>query len=349
MMTSPLSEAITTTDTPSKRSDDAAVTALWGEMYRRMVRIRRFEEAAVELGARGDITGPLHTATGQEGEIVGACMAMNDSDYMVGNHRSHGHPIGKGAKLDALMAELLGRRTGVNRGKGGSMHLADFSVGSLGETSILGSGLPVAVGAALGAKMQKNGRVSLCFFGDGASSEGAVHESMNLAAVWNLPVIFLCENNGYAISTPAHKVIAVADIAVRAQGYGMPGHVVDGQDVLAVHQRVAEAIARARAGSGPSLIEAKTYRFNEHAAQLVSGRYRSEDEVARWRLRDPIQLFGRVLFEHGWTTETLQAIEDSVTDEVKRAVEFALASPVPTADEAYDHVFVDPLIDLRAP
>jgi pyruvate dehydrogenase E1 component alpha subunit len=348
-MTSSVGDAVARTDALSKRSEDDAVTVLWREMYRRMLRIRRFEEAAVELGARGDITGPLHTATGQEGEIVGACMAMNDSDYMVGNHRSHGHPIGKGAKLDALMAELLGRRTGVNRGKGGSMHLADFSVGSLGETSILGSGLPVAAGAALGAKMKKNGRVSLCFFGDGASSEGAVHESMNLAAVWKLPVIFLCENNGYAISTPAHKVIAVRDIAVRAAGYGMPGHVVDGQDVLAVHQRVAEAIVRARAGGGPSLIEAKTYRFNEHAAQLVSGHYRSEEEIASWRLRDPIELFGRVLLEHGWAAGTLEAIQAAVTDEVERAVEFALASPTPAADEAYDHVFVDPLIDLRAP
>jgi acetoin:2,6-dichlorophenolindophenol oxidoreductase subunit alpha len=324
------------------------IDPLWLEMYRRMLRIRRFEESAVELGARGEITGPLHTATGQEGEIVGACLALNDADYMVGNHRSHGHPIGKGAKLGPLMAELLGRRTGVNRGKGGSMHLADFSVGSLGETSILGSGLPVATGAALGAKLKKNGRVSLCFFGDGAASEGAVHESMNLASVWKLPVIFLCENNGYAISTSARDTIAVQDIASRAAGYDMPGHVVDGQDVLAVHARVSDAVTRARAGHGPSLVEAKTYRFNEHAAQLVSGRYRSEDEIARWRLRDPIELFRRVLMERaGCHAAMLRELDDAVAVEVKAAVEFGLASPHPSPEEAYDHVYVDPIIDLR--
>ena len=327
---------------------EAAIGApMLEEMYRRMVRIREFEEAATGLGARGDLTGALHTATGQEAEIVGACMALERDDYMVGNHRSHGHPIGKGAGLDALMAELLGRVTGVNRGKGGSMHLADFSVGSLGETSIVGSGLPVAVGAGLGAKLLKTGRVALCFFGDGASSEGTFHESLNLAAVWRLPVIFLCENNGYAITTPAHKVVSVPDIAVRAAGYGIPGHIVDGQDALAVYGIVSAAVRRAREGAGPSLFEAKTYRFNEHASALPTLQYRPAEEVEAWRGRDPLVLFKKRLLAKGFSAARLAAIEAEALGEVKHAVEFGLGSAVPPAEEAYDHVFVDPLIPLR--
>jgi pyruvate dehydrogenase E1 component alpha subunit len=319
------------------------------EMFRRMLRIRHFEETASQLSKRGEVAGALHLATGQEGEIVGSCMALSDQDYMVGNHRSHGHPIGKGAKLDRLMAELLGRVDGVNRGKGGSMHLADFSVGSLGETSILGSGLPVAAGAALGAKLLKNGRVSLCFFGDGASNEGAVHEAMNLAAVWKLPVIFLCENNGYAIATPIHKAVAIPDIAMRAQGYGMPGHVVDGQNALAVYDVVSAAVARARAGEGPSLIEAKTYRFTEHAVGLDHLSYREDDEIEQWRKRDPITLMREYLNREGMLDEgEMNAVEEEVRAEVAAAVAFALASPVPKAAEAYDHVFVDPLLPLDA-
>lgn len=319
------------------------------EMYRRMLRIRHFEDAAAKLAARGEIAGALHLATGQEGEIVGACMALSDDDYMVGNHRSHGHPIGKGAKLDRLMAELLGRVDGVNRGKGGSMHLADFSVGSLGETSILGSGFPVAAGAALGAKMLKNGRVSLCFFGDGASNEGTAHEAMNLAAVWKLPVIFLCENNLYAISTAAADVISVKDIADRAVAYGMPGQVVDGQDPLAVYQAVGAAVAHARAGEGPSLIEAKTYRYQEHAIGLGYLNYRPEEEIAHWRGRDPIGIMRTHLINEAVLDEAaLFAIEADVTAEVAAAVAFAKASPEPTAEEAFDHVFVDPLIPISA-
>jgi len=318
------------------------------EMYRRMLRIRHFEDAAQRMAKRGEIAGALHLATGQEGEIVGACMALSDEDYMVGNHRSHGHPIGKGAKLDRLMAELLGRVDGVNRGKGGSMHLADFSVGSLGETSILGSGLPVAAGAALGAKMQGNGRVSLCFFGDGASNEGTVHESMNLAAVWKLPVIFLCENNGYAISTSAADTVSVKDIADRAKAYDMPGHVVDGQDALAVYDIVSAAVARARAGGGPSLIEAKTYRYHEHALGLNHINYRPDEEIERWRQRDPIAIMRNYLTEQTVLDATaLGTVEDEVVSEVAAAIAFAKASAEPAREEAYDHVFVDPLIPLH--
>jgi acetoin:2,6-dichlorophenolindophenol oxidoreductase subunit alpha len=314
------------------------------EMYRRMLRIRRFEEAALELSAAGELTGALHVAAGQEGEIVGACMAVAAEDYMVGNHRSHGHPIGKGAKLNGLMAELMGRKTGVNQGKGGSMHLADFSVGSLGETSIVGSGLPVAAGAALGAKMLKNGRVSLCFFGDGASNEGTFHESLNIAAIWKLPVIFLCENNGYAITTAAKRTVAVEDIARRASGYDMPGEVVDGQDVLAVFRRVTEAVARARSGAGPSLIEAKTYRYLDHAKGLPPVPYRTEEEITFWKTRDPIALLGkRLLDDQLATPEELREAAVQVQLEVEGAVTFARQSPEPAAQEAYDHVYATEL------
>jgi acetoin:2,6-dichlorophenolindophenol oxidoreductase subunit alpha len=311
------------------------------EMYRRMHRIRHFENAADEMHRKGEIQGALHTSQGQEAEIVGACAALRADDYMVGNHRSHGHPIAKGAKLPGLMAELLGRSTGVCSGKGGSMHLADFSVGSLGETSIVGSGIPVAAGAALGAKMQKSGRVSLCFFGDGASNEGAFHEGLNFAAIWKLPVVYLCENNRFAVTTPAASTALVANIADRAAAYGMPGVVVDGQDVIAVYEAVAAAIELARRGGGPTLVEAKTYRFCEHAANM--GRvfsYRTDAEIDDWRLRDPIELFRRRLtLDFGFSSEELAVIEQAVQDEVLDAVAFARSSDYPVPSEAFSDEF----------
>jgi len=315
-------------------------------MYRRMRRIRTFEDRAEEVHRNGEIPGTCHTSQGQEGEIVGACMALRLDDYMVGNHRSHGHPIGKGAKLDGLMAELLARKTGVCSGKGGSMHLADFSVGRLGETSIVGSGIPVAAGAALGAKMQGLDRVSLCFFGDGASNEGTFHEGINMAANWKLPVIFLCENNGYAVSTPIGTTAAVENIADRAAGYGIPGVVVDGQDVLAVYEVVSEAVRRARAGEGPTLVEAKTYRYLDHAANM--GRdlgYRTDDEVAQWRAtRDPIALFDkRITTDMGIKEADLRQIDDEVLKEVDAALDFARSSPFPDAREAFSDVYGDRL------
>jgi pyruvate dehydrogenase E1 component alpha subunit len=311
-----------------------------------MRRIRTFEDRAEEVHRNGEIPGTCHTSQGQEGEIVGACMALRLDDYMVGNHRSHGHPIGKGAKLDGLMAELLARKTGVCSGKGGSMHLADFSVGSLGETSIVGSGIPVAAGAALGAKMQGLDRVSLCFFGDGASNEGTFHEGINMAANWKLPVIFLCENNGYAVSTPIGTTAAVENIADRAAGYGIPGVVVDGQDVLAVYEVVSEAVRRARAGEGPTLVEAKTYRYLDHAANM--GRdlgYRTDDEVAQWRAtRDPIALFDkRITTDMGIKEAELRQIDDEVLKEVDAALDFARSSPFPDAREAFSDVYGDRL------
>lgn len=319
------------------------------DVWRRMLCIRIFEDTAAELHKHGEIPGSLHTSHGQEAEIVGACTAVRRDDYMVGNHRSHGHPIAKGADLRGLMAELFAKRTGVCSGKGGSMHLADFSVGSLGETSIVGSGIPVAAGAALGAKMQRLDRVSLCFFGDGASSQGTFHETLNMASIWKLPAIFLCENNGYGQLTPASRAIAIENIADRAAGYSMPGIVVDGQDVLQVHEAVASAVVRARAGHGPTLVEAKTYRYRDHAANM--GRnlgYRSEEEVERWLARDPLILFKRQLCDvFSFTQGELDVVEREVRAEVESAVAFARSSDYPDPAEAFVDIFANTLEKVR--
>jgi acetoin:2,6-dichlorophenolindophenol oxidoreductase subunit alpha len=313
----------------------------WIELYRRMIRIRIFETEAEKVALKGEIPGALHTAAGQEGEIVGACMALRPDDYMVGNHRSHGHPIGKGAALRPLMAELMGKRTGVCQGKGGSMHLADFSVGSLGETSIVGSGMPVAVGAALGSQLQGLDRVTLCFFGDGASNEGTFHESLNLAAIWRLPVIFLCENNGYGATTPAATVTSVVDIAERARAYSMPGMIVDGQDVVLVHDRVSAAVERARRGEGPTLIEAKTYRYADHAVNMGGVGFGVDrgEELAAWRRRDPIALFRARMIDAGIGERIIASVDEEVASAVADAIEFARASPYPAYEEAFDHTF----------
>lgn len=310
------------------------------EMYRRMLRIRYFEEAATKLKGDGVIPGSIHTSIGQEAEIAGACTAVRTDDYMLGNHRSHGHPIGKGAAVGPLMAELLGRKTGVNQGKGGSMHLADFSVGSLGETSIVGSGIPVAAGAALASKLRGEDRVTLCFFGDGASSEGMFHEGLNLAAVWSLPVIYICENNGYGATTSAREVVSVKDIAVRGKAYDIPGVVVDGQDAVAVHQAVVTAVKRARKGDGPTLVEAKTYRYDNHAVGMHIESYRTAEEREEWMARDPLTIMRQQLLSSKILSDAeAVAIEAEALKLIADAVDFALASPFPEPAEAYDHLF----------
>ncbi len=313
------------------------------EKYRRMQRIRQFEDLAESIHAQGEIPGSLHTYAGQEASGVGACMALRVDDYMVGTHRSHGHPIAKGAKLRPLMAELLGKVTGICKGKGGSMHLSDFSVGSLGETSIVGSGVPVATGAALGSKLQGNDRVALCFFGDGATNEGAFHEGVNLAAVWKLPAIFVCENNCYAVSTPAHAAVPVKDIAERAKAYGMPAIIVDGQDVDAVEAAVAEAVERARTGGGPTLVETKTYRYADHAVNMGRILLDRGAEVDEWRKRDPLTLYRAKLLAAGVAADVLDTIEKEVADEVADSLQFARDSAYPEQAEAFDDVFVERL------
>ncbi|HJF15717.1 MAG TPA: thiamine pyrophosphate-dependent dehydrogenase E1 component subunit alpha [Enteractinococcus helveticum] len=317
------------------------------EAYRRMSRIRQFEETTKELLLKGQLYGAFHTSTGQEASIVGSCLTLEDTDYMVGTHRSHGHPIGKGANIKGLMAELFGRVDGVNQGKGGSMHLSDFSIGSLGETSIVGSGLPVATGAGLGSKMQGEDKVTLCFFGDGASNEGTFHESLNIASIWELPVVYVCENNGYGELTAWRKVVASESIAARSVAYDMPGIVVDGQDVVAVYEAVKTAVDRARAGDGPSLVETRTYRYENHAIGLPMEAYRDAEEVEDWRAnRDPLILFRDRTDDFGIDMSELDAIDLSIAEEVDAAVEFAKASPEPAPEEAFTNVFTEP-VEIR--
>jgi acetoin:2,6-dichlorophenolindophenol oxidoreductase subunit alpha len=312
------------------------------EMWRRMLRIRRFDEEATTMLRLGELPGVLHLTTGQEAAVVGACMALAPGDYVIGTHRNHGHPIGLGADLKPLMAEVLGKATGVCKGKAGELHLIAPDVGAIFSSAILGSGVPMAVGTALTSKTKRTGRVTLVTFGDGASNEGAVHESMNLAAIWRLPVVFVCENNGYSVTVPATYAVSVADVADRAAGYGMPGHVVDGSDPVAVGAMVAEAAARARRGEGPSLVEVKTYRTVDHAENLPNQHYREDHEVAQWRRRDPLSLLRARLTGGGVTSaDELDAIAGEVEREVAEAVAFARESPYPEPDELWRDMYVD--------
>ena len=317
------------------------------EMLRRMMRIRHFEGQVEEFVSRGEMVGSAHTYVGEEAVAVGACVALNPDDYMTGNHRSHGHPIAKGGDVRKAMAELLGRSTGICKGKGGSMHLADFSVGSLGESGTLGSATPTAVGAALGCLLQGNGRVAVTFFGDGASNEGAVWESMNLAGVWKLPVIFLCENNQYAVTSSFKEMCASENIADRAQAYNFPGILVDGQDVMAVHEAVSHAAARARSGEGPSLIEARTYRFQEHSLgmeRIIKVQYRTEEELEEWMRRDPIQMHAANLVAQDIATQAeIDQVDQEEKARIVEAAEFARQSPFPEPSAIFDDMFAVPI------
>ena len=315
------------------------------EMQRRMLRIRLFDERAAKMVKRGEIPGTVHTSIGQEAQVVGACMALGEADYMSGNHRSHGHPIGKGAALGPLMAELVGKANGVCGGKGGSMHLADFKVGSLGESGIVGSSIPIATGAALSSKVLGNGKVSLAFFGDGAANQGCLYEAMNMASVWKLPIIFLCENNQYALSTPAHTVTA-GKIADRAHGFDMPGiRVEDGQNVLRVYETVSQAVERARAGEGPSLVEVMTYRFHEHSEGLRIGNdYRNQEEREAWLKRDPLDVHAAQLIAAQMADENqLQNMREAIVAEVEAAVQFAEDGDFPEASVAFKDLYSNSL------
>ncbi len=316
------------------------------EAYRRMLRIRRFEEEGTRLYKAGRIPGAFHASIGQEATIVGACLALRDDDAMTGTHRSHGHPIGKGADLNALMAELMGKVTGICKGRGGSMHLADRSVGIIGESAIVGGGIPLATGCGISAKVRGTDQVSLCFFGDGAVNQGTFHESLNMASLWKLPVIYVCENNGYAITTSVADSHGQPDIASRAQGYGMPGVTVDGQDVRAVYDATNQAVLRGRAGEGPTLIEAKTYRFDEHQVGLViPGRpYRASEEIAQYRAgRDPLALFRTRLLSEGFGEAELAAIEDEASRNVAEAIRFGEESRLPDPATVYDYMYSRPI------
>ena len=317
------------------------------EMLRRMVRIRFFEERVIQMVERGEIVGAAHSYIGEEAVAVGTCLALRDDDWMTGNHRSHGHPIAKGGDVKRAMAELLGKATGFCKGKGGSMHLADFSIGILGESGILGSAIPTAVGAALGSKLQGNDRVAVPFFGDGASNEGSFHESINLAAIWKLPVIFLCENNQYAVSSSFKKMVASENISDRAASYNIPGVLVDGQAVIAMYEAVTVAVARARAGDGPSLIEGLTYRYHDHSLglnRIVRAPYRDEEEVEQWKARDPIKIHKELLLSQDIATQAeIDQLEQEVMQQIDEAVEFARESPYPEPSALFEDMYANPI------
>ena len=316
------------------------------ELLRTMQRIRRFEERAEELYLGGEMPGFIHLSIGQEACAAGACAALRTDDYITSTHRGHGHCIAKGAPLDRMMAELYAKVTGSCKGKGGSMHIADFSVGMLGANGVVGGGANLAVGATIAARLRGTDQIALCFFGDGASNRGPVHEAMNLAAVWNLPVIFFCENNQWASTTSVKSVMKIDDVADRAAGYGMPGLIVDGNDVVAVYSTVLEWAERARNGGGPVLIEAKTYRMRGHFVGDPQV-YRSQDEVQAQRANDPIQrLERRLLSERILDSETLARLKAEVEEELAAAVQFGRESPLPQPEEALDDLYATPLPGL---
>ncbi|MEM1066263.1 MAG: pyruvate dehydrogenase (acetyl-transferring) E1 component subunit alpha [Pseudomonadota bacterium] len=313
------------------------------EALRKMYLIRSFEEGAEDSYTRGLIHGTMHLSIGQEASAVGSCMALSDDDKITSTHRGHGHCVAKGADLGKMFAEFFGKETGYCRGRGGSMHIADVDKGNLGANGIVGGGLPIAVGAALSAKRLGTGAVTVCFFGDGANNEGAFHEALNMAAVWKLPVVFICENNKYGMSTSTERSTAVKNVAERAAAYAMPGETVDGNDFSAVTEAVDSAVARARAGEGPSLIENVTYRWRGHS-KSDRNRYRTKEEIAEWQAKDPIARMGQMLIDHGILTEAdLPSIEEEVAETVAKAIAFAKNSPDPKIEEATRDVYTSHL------
>ncbi|MGG3873450.1 thiamine pyrophosphate-dependent dehydrogenase E1 component subunit alpha [Brevibacillus laterosporus] len=310
------------------------------ELLHQMWVIRFFDEKVDEFFAKGLIHGTTHLCVGQEATAAGAIVVLQPTDKITSTHRGHGHCIAKGANVNKMMAELFGRETGYCKGKGGSMHIADVEKGNLGANGIVGGGIPIAVGAALTSQMKKLGYVTISFFGDGASNEGSFHESLNMASIWKLPVIFFCENNQYGMSGPVTEMVNIENIADRSKAYGIPGVVVDGNDLLAVMNAVAEAAERARRGEGPTLIEAKTYRYKGHSKSDAK-KYRTRDEELDWRKnRDCIKRLQEVLIEKGLLTqEQAKEIEQQAKKEIEEAVVFAEKSPMPSLDTLEEDVY----------
>jgi acetoin:2,6-dichlorophenolindophenol oxidoreductase subunit alpha len=311
------------------------------DLHRRMVRIRLFEEAAGKLAEQGRLPGFLHLYVGEEAVASGMCANLNDDDHITSTHRGHGHLVAKGGDFNRMMAELMGKATGYCKGKGGSMHISDLSLGMLGANGIVGAGSPIAVGAAFANKYRGRGQVAVAFFGDGATNIGAFHEAANMACALHLPIVFMCENNEYGEFTPRHKTMAITDVIDRAAGYGMPGVIVDGMDVTAVYEAAAEAVARARRGEGPSMIEAKTYRFyNHHGIKNLGLKYRSDDEVTLWKQRDPIFTFEEQMVKMGSATSTqIEDVWAAVRADIDAAITFADESPLPDPNTILDDVY----------
>jgi len=309
------------------------------QLYRQMVRMRKFEEKLFELFSTRDMPGTMHQYNGQEAVAAGVCAHLNDDDYVSSTHRGHGHCIAKGADINAIMAEMFAKSTGCCKGMGGSMHIADFGVGMLGANAIVGGGIPIAVGAGWSCKYKKTQQVSVAFFGDGAANEGSFHESVNLAAIWRLPVIFVCENNLYGFSTHYKRTMAVDDIADRASAYGIPGVAIDGMDVRAVYEAAGEAVTRARQGNGPTLLECKTYRFRGHS-RFEKPTYRTEEEENEWKTRDPIASFSRFIQRNlAVNPEELQQIDRKADREMEEAVRFSEQSPDPEPTDYQKYIF----------
>ena len=311
------------------------------DLHRRMVRIRLFEEAAGRLAEAAKLPGFLHLYVGEEAVASGVCAALNDDDHITSTHRGHGHLVAKGGDFNRMMAELMGKSTGYCKGKGGSMHISDLDLGMLGANGIVGAGSPIAVGAAFANKYRGRGQVAVAFFGDGATNIGAFHEAANMACALHLPIVFACENNEYGEFTPRNKTMAITDIVDRAVGYGMPGVIVDGMDVVAVHEAATEAVARARRGEGPSLIESKTYRFyNHHGVQNLGLKYRTDDEVAVWKERDPIFSFEERLIEAGTASaEEIEQVWAELRADIAAAIQFAEDSPLPEPDQLMANIY----------
>jgi TPP-dependent pyruvate/acetoin dehydrogenase alpha subunit len=311
------------------------------EMLRSMLTIRRFEERASADFLSGDIYGVVHCYIGEEAAAVGVCSALTREDKIISTHRGHGHCIAKGADLNRMMAELYGREDGYCKGKGGSMHIADFDIGMLGANGIVAGGLSIITGAGLAAQMDGAGGVAVAFFGDGASNAGPFHESINIAAQWKLPVVYVCENNMWAVNTPASDTVSVADVAARAQGYGIPGVIVDGNDVFAVHEAARTAVARARAGEGPTLIECKTYRHRRHTERADQPDVRPAEEIAAWMDKDPIErLAAHLKSQQGqFSDQEWEKMDAEVMAAIDESVVFAKASPFPALEAALEDVF----------
>ncbi|MEE9276962.1 MAG: thiamine pyrophosphate-dependent dehydrogenase E1 component subunit alpha [Dehalococcoidia bacterium] len=311
-------------------------------IYERMVLIREFEERAGTLMEEARIAGAVHLYVGQEAVAVGVCSALTDTDYITSTHRGHGHLLAKGGDPNRMYAELFGKATGYCKGKGGSMHIADLDLGILGANGIVGAGAPIALGAAFASKYRNDGRVTVCFFGDGASNEGTFHEAANMTALYKLPLVFVCENNLYGEFTRQADHQPIKDVADRASGYNMPGLSIDGMDVIAVYEAASAAIDRARRGEGPTLLECKTYRFYDHVGRDFGVLKRDEDEVAYWRSRDPLPYFREQLLDQGVLTGAdADAIVERTRDRIEEAVNFADESPDPDPATLLDDVYTE--------
>ena len=317
-------------------------------MYKTMKEIREFETKAMNLFAEGSIPGFVHLYLGEEAVATGACASLRDDDYITSTHRGHGHILAKGGDLKYMMAELFGKATGYCKGKGGSMHIADATKGILGANGIVGAGHNIAVGAGLSAKYRETDQVCICFFGDASTNQGTFHESLNLASVWKLPVVFVCENNLYGISMHQSKHQAIQDVADRAVAYNVPGVIVDGNDVFAVYEAANEAINRARNGQGPTLIECKTYRHRGHF-EGDPGNYKATEEQEEWLAKDPIPRLVNHLIENKiLSEEELQKINEDVNKKIMEAIKFAEDSPEPTLESAVEDIYTDIVEEVRA-